>query len=92
MSNKKEQWLKVLGKGMLTLPKIWRDEAGIETGDIVKAKNEGGKVVIELPKQIKKAYYRVYSDAEIDEFLKEDKLPKNFAAKIDGILSKPRGK
>ncbi len=26
----------------------------------------------------KKAPYRIYSDAEIDEFLKEDKLPKDF--------------
>jgi AbrB family looped-hinge helix DNA binding protein len=31
----------VLGKGMVTLPKKWRDEMGLGTGDIVKAKKEG---------------------------------------------------
>jgi antidote-toxin recognition MazE-like antitoxin len=33
----REEWLKVLGKGMITLPKKWRDEMGIENGDVVKA-------------------------------------------------------
>ena len=87
MSNRKEKWLKILGKGMLTLPKIWRDESGLQTGDIVKVKKEGDKVVLELPEQIKKAPYRVYTDAEIEEFLKEDKLPEDLAAKIDNVLS-----
>ena len=32
---------------MITLPKKWRDDMGIENGDVVKAKKEGNKVVIE---------------------------------------------
>jgi len=32
---------------MITLPKKWRDEMGIGNGDIVKAKKERNKVVIE---------------------------------------------
>lgn len=42
-----EEWLKVLGKGMVTLPKKWRDEMGLKEGDIIKAKKQGNKVIIE---------------------------------------------
>lgn len=73
INNSQQEWLKVLGKGMVTLPKKWRDEMGISSGDIVKAKKVGDKVVIEPQKM--KAPYRVYSDSEIDQFLKEDRLP-----------------
>lgn len=65
------EWLKILGKGMVTLPKKWREELGISSGDIVRAKKYGNRVVIE-PQKNKLAPYRVYSDSEIDEFLKED--------------------
>lgn len=73
VSNNQEEWLKILGKGMVTLPKKWRDELGIASGDIVRAKREGNRVVIEPRKM--KVPYRVYSDSEIDQFLKEDRLP-----------------
>ena len=92
MTNKnQEKWLKILGKGMMTLPKRWRDETGVEAGDIVKAKKEGNKVVIEL-QQESKAPYRVFSDAEIDEFLEEDRLPRSLAAKVQNKLFTSRGK
>ena len=81
-----EQWLKVLGKGMVTLPKKWRDEMRIQNGDILKAKKEGNKVIIESA-QSPKTPYRVYTKAEIDEFLKEDVLPKKFAQKVQQNLS-----
>lgn len=45
--NIEETWLKVLGKGMITLPKKWRDDMGVTTGDVIKAKKEGRRVVIE---------------------------------------------
>lgn len=85
--NTQETWLKVLGKGMVTLPKKWRDAMGIANGDIIKAKKEGDRVVIEA-QQNKNAPYRVYTDAEIDEFLKEDQLPKNLAKKVDADLAR----
>ncbi len=85
--NDQEEWLKVLGKGMVTLPKRWRDEMGIDSGDIVKAKKEGNKVVIEAQKISRPAPYRVYSDREIDEFLKEDKIPKSLLKKVEEDLS-----
>lgn len=82
-----EEWLKILGKGMVTLPKKWREDLGISEGDIVKAaKKDGKRVVIEVKKNT--VPYRIYSDADIEQFLKEDKLPKSLArkAKDAGLL------
>jgi len=69
-----QEWLRVLGKGMITLPKRWRQDLGISEGDVVKAKKLGQQLVIETATS-NFAPYRVFSDAEIEEFLKEDKLP-----------------
>ena len=81
-----EAWLKVLAKGMVTLPKRWRDELGIENGTLVKARKEGNKLIIEVQPR-KLAPYRVYSDTEIDEFLKEDELSEALFQKIQNKLS-----
>lgn len=82
-----QEWLKVLGKGMVTLPKKWRDEMGIENGDVVKARKEGNKVIIE-PQKAKLAPYRIYSVSEINAFLEEDKIPKKLVQKAQDKLSK----
>jgi AbrB family looped-hinge helix DNA binding protein len=87
INNNQEEWLKVLGKGMITLPKKWRDEMGIGNGDIVKAKKEGNKVVIEVSSLKATAPYRVFNDAEIDEFLAEDTLPDELTQKARRKLS-----
>ena len=75
------EWLKILGKGMVTIPKKWREEMGINKGDVIKAKKEGSRVVIEA--QEEKVPYRVFSDQEIEEWLAEDRLPQSFAEKVD---------
>ncbi len=36
-----QEWLKVLGKGMITIPKVWRDELGLDEGKVVKAEKVG---------------------------------------------------
>lgn len=87
MQNNQEEWLKVLGKGMVTIPKKWRKELGIENGDIVKAKKVGNRVVIEAARAKATAPYRIYSAAEIDEFLREDKLPEDLSRKAKKSLS-----
>jgi len=82
------KWLRVLGKGMVGLSKRWREEMGIENGDIVKARKEGNRVVIEVQLRTKSSVpYRVFTDAEIDEFLKEDRLPRNVVQKTRNKLS-----
>jgi AbrB family looped-hinge helix DNA binding protein len=85
----KEEWLKVLGKGMITLPKKWRTEMGIENGDVVKAKKEGNKVIIEgKPQAPPPAPYRVYSAEEINEFLDADRLPDELERKAKEALAR----
>lgn len=87
--NNQEEWLKVLGKGMVTLPKRWREELGIEPGDVVRAKKDKDSVVIKARKQSKPAPYRLYINSDIDRFLKADKLPKSLVNKLNtsaGVL------
>lgn len=85
-SNTNQEWLKVLGKGMVTIPKQWREELRIEEGAVVKAKKEGNKVIIEA-QQSPAAPFRVYSDREINKFLKEDRLPCQLAKRVKKHLS-----
>lgn len=86
LKTNQEEWLKVLGKGMVTIPKQWRKDLGLEEGDIVKAKKEGNRVVIE-PQKSTPVPYRVYSGGEIDAFLKEDKLTRSLLEKVQKDLS-----
>ncbi len=65
-----EEWLRILTKGMVTIPKTWRDAYGLKEGDIVKAKKTARGIVIEPPQ--KKIPYRIYSQKELKQFIKED--------------------
>lgn len=78
--NNQEEWVRILGKGMITIPKSWRDELGLTEGEIVKAKKVGNKVIIESSES---APYRIFSDMEIKEWLKEDQLPAQLETKIN---------
>lgn len=66
------EWLKILGKGMLTIPKEWRDELGFQTGEMVQAEKTQEGVLIRPLK--KKTPYRVYSRVELLQFVKDDQL------------------
>lgn len=68
-----DEWLKVLGKGMVTIPKKWRDDLGIAEGDVIKATKQGRAVVLTSPKA-RAVPYRIYTDKEIKTFLKDDRL------------------
>lgn len=76
-----QEWLKVLGKGMITIPKVWRDELGLNEGEVVKAQRVGNKVIIEAAEEL--APYRIFSDKEIRQWVKDDRLPKSLATRID---------
>ncbi len=68
------EWIRVLGKGMITIPKKWRDELEIEEGAIIKAKKIDQKVIIESTQKASFAPYRIYSRTELNQFLEDDKL------------------
>ena len=79
-----QEWLKVLGKGMITIPKRWREDLGLEKGEVVRAQKVGTRVIIEA--RSLDAPYRIYTDSEIENFLKEDKLPQSLSKKISQKL------
>ncbi len=68
----KKEYLRVLGKGMITLPKKWREELSISEGSIITAVKTKDSIVIEFP--TKSAPYRTYSPRELESFLVEDTL------------------
>ena len=72
-STSQEEWLKILGKGMVTIPKKWRDDLGITQGDIIKATKTGKNVVLSSPKA-RAVPYRIYTDDEIKGFIIDDQL------------------
>ncbi len=83
-----EEWLRVLTKGMITIPKAWRDEFGIQEGKLVLAKKKANEIVIQ-PIQ-KSLPYRVYSQEELDCFVKDDRLTPQLAKKVSRLLSKTK--
>lgn len=68
-----DEWIRVLGKGMVTIPKKWRDDLGFIEGDMIKAKKQGKSVVLSSTKTLS-VPYRIYSDDEIKTFLKDDQV------------------
>jgi AbrB family looped-hinge helix DNA binding protein len=82
-----ETWIKVLSKGVITIPKEFREQLGLEEGDVAKAKIEGNKLVIQSRKVAQYAEYRTYSKEELDQFAKEDQLPEPLASKVEKSLS-----
>jgi len=76
-----EEWLRVLTKGMITIPKSWREEFGFKEGDVIMAKKTASRIIIEPAD--KPAPYRVYNQKELKQFLKDDRLAKKLADKLD---------
>ncbi|MBI4319882.1 MAG: AbrB/MazE/SpoVT family DNA-binding domain-containing protein [Chloroflexi bacterium] len=77
---KQEEWLRILAKGMVTIPKAWRDELGLKEGEVVKARKVGNKVIIEAGEP---ADYDALSDEEIREWLRADRVPARPAPRVD---------
>ena len=69
-----DEWIRVLGKGMITIPKKWREELKIKEGAIIKAKKIGQQVIIEPTQKTSFAPYRIYSRDELNQFLRDDKI------------------
>ena len=82
ISDFQTEWVKVLNKGLVTLPKNFRDSVGIREGDVARVRMVGRRLVIE-PRDL--ADYEVYSRKELKAMLEDDQLPPKFkkpAAKI----------
>lgn len=83
-SQPQEEYLRILGKGMITIPKEWRDELGLKEGEIIKAQKIGNKMVIES--ETEEVPYRIFSNEEVEEWLEEDRLSSALAKKVERKL------
>lgn len=65
--------IRVQVKGLITLPKTWREELGIKEGGLVeiKIKKKAGELRIR-PVRVVKYPVRSYRQEEINQFLKLD--------------------
>ncbi len=79
-----EAWIKILPKGLITLPKRMREKLDIKAGDIAKVKVSGNSIIIK-PREL--AEYRLFTDKEINQWLKDDQLPTKLAKKARAIWS-----
>lgn len=68
------QWLKVLTKGMVTLPKSWREEFGLTKGSVIQATKRDRTIILKAadPAQSATVPYRIYTRTELNEFVNDD--------------------
>lgn len=78
MMSPQTQFVKVLDKGLITLPKAWRTDLQLTKGAMLQARKMNRSIIIEsitVPAANQaKVPYRVYSSAELKQFLKADTL------------------
>lgn len=71
-----ESWIKILSKGLLTIPKPMREQLNLQEGEVVKIRVIGKRLVIE-PREL--ADYKMMSDEELKEMIEMDTLPLKLA-------------
>lgn len=72
-------------KGQITIPIKMRKELGVEEATILAVVLDGGKIILN-PVRINEEPPRLYSNNEIDEFLKLDKISSTDARFLKKIL------
>lgn len=66
-----DQLIKIQPKGVMTIPKKFREALGISDNSVVRIKKDKGRLTIE-PVRTLLYPVRSYTDTEIDEFLTLD--------------------
>lgn len=67
-----EEIVKMQPKGLLTIPKKFREELGFEEDGLVRVMEEKGRIVLE-PVRILDYPVRSYTKQDVDDFLELDK-------------------
>jgi AbrB family looped-hinge helix DNA binding protein len=75
--NYQEEWVKILDKGMITIPKAFRDELGLKRGEVARLQKVGSRLILETRQDSN----NLYSDQALKTILEEDKLPPKLAKK-----------
>ncbi|MBI3955997.1 AbrB/MazE/SpoVT family DNA-binding domain-containing protein [Candidatus Gottesmanbacteria bacterium] len=73
-----DEWVKILGKGMVTIPKKFRDDLGMREGEVARIRKIGNRLVVE-PRDV--ADYETYTDDELRAMLRADKILPKLAKK-----------
>lgn len=83
--------VKAQEKGMVTIPVDFREQLGIEKNSLLKAKlTKEGVLFVKLEFAGETKKHDLYSDEEVKEWMKEDKLdPKTFK-KLEKLLGKKK--
>ena len=67
-----DELIKIQPKGVITIPKKFRESLGLSDNDIIRMKKDKGKITIE-PVRTLPYPVRSYTDQEIKEFLELDR-------------------
>ncbi len=78
------EWVKILNKGVITLPKKLRDQAGIQPGDVARARVSGKSIIIESRDAVDDV--RIFTEEDFARWDREDKLPPELAEKYKDLL------
>lgn len=77
--------IKILPKGLVTIPKKMREEIGLEENGLARIKQEGRRLVLE-PVSIISYPLREYSADEIEGFIKSDRVSLRIKKKVKSLL------
>ncbi len=69
-----EEWVNILTKGLVTIPKKMRDSLGLKEGDVARVKIEDNRIIIEPRSNKGFEEFRQYTKKQIEEFIREDEL------------------
>lgn len=85
MQTPSENIVKILPKGLVTIPKNMREELGFEENSLARIRKIGRKLILE-PVSVISYPLRDYSKEEIKRFIKEDKLGPKLSKKVRQLL------
>lgn len=77
--------VKILPKGLVTIPKKLRQDVGLEENGLARIKKEGKRLILE-PVSVISYPLRDYSSEEIRQFMKEDRLSPRLKNKVKKLL------
>lgn len=83
-----QTFVKPTTKGQITLPIKIRRQLGVDDSTLLKVVLEGARIIINPVKIEAESTKRLYSDAEINEFLRNDKIEEKDWQKDLGLLMK----
>lgn len=67
-----EEIIRILPKGLITIPKKLREELGFDENSLVRVRGEKGRLIVESTRTLPYPV-RSYTEREIKEFIKLDK-------------------